>query len=81
MTVVHYDSFIFIISCPQRENPESTRAQPRAHFAPPEMPLSPRRTNPSNIPQGPRTKIPKPGRGQMPRPADTQIPGQSFKFS
>ena len=72
---------IFIFSCPQRENPESTRAQPRAHFAPPEMPLSPRKTNPSNIPQGPRTKIPKPGRGQVLRPADTHIPGQSFKFS
>jgi len=74
-------TLILVISCPQRENPESTRAQPRAQFAPPEMALSPRRTNISNIPQGPRTKIPKPGRSQVPRPAETQIPGQSFKLS
>ena len=45
------------------------------------MPLSPRKTNMSNIPQGPRTKIPKPGRSQVPRPAESHIPGQLFEFS
>ncbi|KAL9973126.1 hypothetical protein ACROYT_G019542 [Oculina patagonica] len=49
------------------ENPGSSRAQPRAQFAPPEMALSPRKTN---IPQlGPSSRIPKPNsRSQMPRP-------------
>ncbi|XP_068751937.1 centromere protein F-like isoform X2 [Montipora capricornis] len=54
----------------QKENPLHSHLPPRVQRIPPEMPLSPRKTNrlQTGVPQGPRSKIPKPGTSQLPKP-------------